>query len=69
VGNGEHGHGRIGCPRPAQLYFGADTDVFEWRVYEYAAQGITVNNIPPGYIDTPMLRATARNFAGTVDLS
>jgi 2-hydroxycyclohexanecarboxyl-CoA dehydrogenase len=33
---------------------------------EYAAAGITVNNIPPGYIDTPMLRATARNVEGTV---
>jgi 2-hydroxycyclohexanecarboxyl-CoA dehydrogenase len=33
---------------------------------EYADKGITVNNIPPGYIDTPMLRATARNFEGTV---
>jgi 2-hydroxycyclohexanecarboxyl-CoA dehydrogenase len=25
---------------------------------EFAAQGITVNNIPPGFIDTPMLRAS-----------
>jgi len=33
---------------------------------EYADKGITVNNIPPGYIDTPMLRATARDFEGTV---
>jgi 2-hydroxycyclohexanecarboxyl-CoA dehydrogenase len=33
---------------------------------EYADKGITVNNIPPGYIDTPMLRATARNFEGSV---
>jgi 2-hydroxycyclohexanecarboxyl-CoA dehydrogenase len=36
---------------------------------EYADKGITVNNIPPGYIDTPMLRATARNFEGTVAAS
>lgn len=36
---------------------------------EYAASGITVNNIPPGYIDTPMLRATARNFEGSVAAS
>jgi 2-hydroxycyclohexanecarboxyl-CoA dehydrogenase len=36
---------------------------------EYAANGITVNNIPPGYIDTPMLRATARNVEGTVAAS
>lgn len=25
---------------------------------EYAAQGITVNNIPPGFVDTPMLRSS-----------
>lgn len=25
---------------------------------EYAAKGITVNNIPPGFVDTPMLRAS-----------
>jgi 2-hydroxycyclohexanecarboxyl-CoA dehydrogenase len=25
---------------------------------EFAAQGITVNNVPPGFIDTPMLRAS-----------
>ena len=25
---------------------------------EYAAQGITVNNIPPGFVDTPMLRGS-----------
>ena len=36
---------------------------------EYAATGITVNNIPPGYIDTPMLRATARNIEGTIAAS
>jgi 2-hydroxycyclohexanecarboxyl-CoA dehydrogenase len=36
---------------------------------EFAARGITVNNIPPGYIDTPMLRATARNFEGSVAAS
>jgi 2-hydroxycyclohexanecarboxyl-CoA dehydrogenase len=36
---------------------------------EYADKGITVNNIPPGYIDTPMLRATARNFESTVAAS
>ena len=33
---------------------------------EYADKGITVNTIPPGYVHTPMLRATARNFEGTV---
>jgi len=36
---------------------------------EYADKGITVNTIPPGYIDTPMLRATARNFEGSVAAS
>lgn len=36
---------------------------------EYAASGITVNTIPPGYIDTPMLRATARNFESSVAAS
>jgi 2-hydroxycyclohexanecarboxyl-CoA dehydrogenase len=25
---------------------------------EYASKGITVNNIPPGFVDTPMLRAS-----------
>ena len=25
---------------------------------EYAEKGITVNNIPPGFVDTPMLRAS-----------
>jgi 2-hydroxycyclohexanecarboxyl-CoA dehydrogenase len=25
---------------------------------EFAARGITVNNIPPGFIDTPMTRAS-----------
>jgi len=28
---------------------------------EYAAHGITVNNIPPGFVDTPMLRASPVN--------
>lgn len=36
---------------------------------EYADKGITVNTIPPGYVDTPMLRATVRNFEGTVAAS
>lgn len=36
---------------------------------EYADKGITVNTVPPGYIDTPMLRATARNFEGSVAAS
>lgn len=31
---------------------------------EYASRGITVNNIPPGYIDTPTLRRTQAQFAG-----
>lgn len=29
---------------------------------EYAANGITVNNIPPGFIDTPMLRSSPVDF-------
>jgi 2-hydroxycyclohexanecarboxyl-CoA dehydrogenase len=36
---------------------------------EFAAAGITVNNVPPGFIDTPMLRASDRpgavNIAST----
>ena len=32
---------------------------------EFARQGITVNVIPPGFIDTPMLRAAAAE--GSVD--
>jgi 2-hydroxycyclohexanecarboxyl-CoA dehydrogenase len=32
---------------------------------EFAAYGITVNVIPPGFIDTPMLRAAAAE--GSVD--
>ena len=27
---------------------------------EYAARGITVNNVPPGFVDTPMLRGSPR---------
>ena len=33
---------------------------------EFAEQGITVNTVPPGYVDTPMLRATVRNFESSV---
>ncbi|MFT3965774.1 MAG: 3-oxoacyl-ACP reductase FabG [Sphingobium sp.] len=33
---------------------------------EFADRGITVNTIPPGYIDTPMLRATARQMEQSV---
>jgi 2-hydroxycyclohexanecarboxyl-CoA dehydrogenase len=28
---------------------------------EFAARGVTVNNVPPGFIDTPMLRASPLN--------
>ena len=31
---------------------------------EFAAHGITVNNIPPGFIDTPMLRASPVDVDG-----
>lgn len=31
---------------------------------EFAANGITVNNIPPGFVDTPMLRASPVDIEG-----
>jgi 2-hydroxycyclohexanecarboxyl-CoA dehydrogenase len=35
---------------------------------EFAAQGITVNNVPPGFVDTPMLRASeALVSAGSIE--
>jgi NAD(P)-dependent dehydrogenase (short-subunit alcohol dehydrogenase family) len=36
---------------------------------EFGAQGITVNTIPPGFIDTPMLRDSEERglLGGTVD--
>jgi 2-hydroxycyclohexanecarboxyl-CoA dehydrogenase len=34
---------------------------------EFAATGITVNNVPPGFIDTPMLRSSDRPDAINVD--
>jgi NAD(P)-dependent dehydrogenase (short-subunit alcohol dehydrogenase family) len=34
---------------------------------ELAATGITVNNIPPGFVDTPMLRASDR--PGAIDVA
>jgi 2-hydroxycyclohexanecarboxyl-CoA dehydrogenase len=33
---------------------------------EFAERGITVNTIPPGYVDTPMLRSTVRQFDASV---
>ena len=35
---------------------------------EFAAQGITVNNVPPGFVDTPMLRASDKLItAGSIE--
>ncbi|MBW0011602.1 SDR family NAD(P)-dependent oxidoreductase [Mycobacterium sp.] len=35
---------------------------------EYGPRGITVNAVPPGFIDTPMLRAAEKNgFLGDID--
>ncbi len=34
---------------------------------EYAARGITVNNIPPGFVDTPMLRKSPVNIEAESD--
>lgn len=36
---------------------------------EFAERGITVNTVPPGYVDTPMLRATVRQFDASVAAS
>ena len=33
---------------------------------ELAPTGVTVNNIPPGFVDTPMLQAATANIAGGV---
>jgi 2-hydroxycyclohexanecarboxyl-CoA dehydrogenase len=34
---------------------------------EFASAGITVNNIPPGFVDTPMLRAASGGIAGGIE--
>lgn len=36
---------------------------------EFAEKGITVNTVPPGYVDTPMLRSTVRQFDASVAAS
>jgi 2-hydroxycyclohexanecarboxyl-CoA dehydrogenase len=33
---------------------------------EFAAAGITVNNVPPGFVDTPMLQASAEKITGGI---
>jgi 2-hydroxycyclohexanecarboxyl-CoA dehydrogenase len=33
---------------------------------EFAEAGITVNNIPPGFVDTPMLQASAEKVVGGI---
>ena len=33
---------------------------------EFAAAGITVNNIPPGFVDTPMLQASSEKITGGI---
>lgn len=62
---------QIGAPHMAH-YVASKSGIIGFTkslAIEYAASGITVNTIPPGYIDTPMLRATARNFEGSVATS
>lgn len=34
---------------------------------ELAATGVTVNNIPPGFVDTPMLRASNAKISGGIE--
>lgn len=34
---------------------------------ELAATGVTVNNIPPGFVDTPMLRASSGSISGGIE--
>jgi 2-hydroxycyclohexanecarboxyl-CoA dehydrogenase len=36
---------------------------------EYAARGITVNNVPPGFVDTPMLRSSPVDVDATAATS
>ena len=36
---------------------------------EYASKGITVNNIPPGFVDTPMLRRSPVNIEAAAALA
>jgi 2-hydroxycyclohexanecarboxyl-CoA dehydrogenase len=34
---------------------------------EFADKGITVNNVPPGFVDTPMLRASVDKMVGGLE--
>jgi 2-hydroxycyclohexanecarboxyl-CoA dehydrogenase len=74
----EEGWGRIvnissssihsGAPRLAS-YVSAKSGVIgltKSLALEFASQGITVNTVPPGFVDTPMLRGTAG--AGHIDV-
>jgi 2-hydroxycyclohexanecarboxyl-CoA dehydrogenase len=62
---------QFGSPRMAH-YVTSKAGIFGFTrslALEYATHGITVNNIPPGYIDTPMLRTNVPNFEASAAAS
>jgi 2-hydroxycyclohexanecarboxyl-CoA dehydrogenase len=62
---------QLGSPRMAH-YVASKAGIFGLTrslALEFATQGITVNNIPPGYVDTPMLRANVPNFEASAAAS